>query len=100
MTLRAELSGFSVPSKAYGIMAAGRPIVYVGPEDSEIARFITEAGAGFAVRNGDSQGVANAIRRLKEDEGCMRAMEERCLKLAGELTFEKALSRWLTVLES
>lgn len=100
VTLRAELSGWAVPSKAYGIMAAGRPIVYVGPEDSEIARLVTESGAGIAVRNGDSRGMADVLGELKNDKNRLRMMEARCLGLADEFTFEKALLRWRSLLET
>lgn len=100
VTLRVGLSGLAVPSKAYGIMAAGRPVIYVGPEDSETARFVTKAGTGIVVSNGDSKGVADAIREMKNDKNRIRAMEARCIDLADEFTFEKALLRWRNLLQS
>src|SRR5205085_11009251 len=36
ITLAQGLAGLSVPSKTYGIMAAGRPILFVGDQSSEI----------------------------------------------------------------
>ena len=39
--------GLGVPSKAYNIMAAGRPIIYFGPEDGEIGLMIRENGIGY-----------------------------------------------------
>ena len=41
-----ELCGLVVPSKVYGVLAAGRPCVFLGPRASEAAQLIMESGAG------------------------------------------------------
>lgn len=61
VTLADGLAGLSVPSKAYGIMAAGRPLLFVGDARSDIARVITENHCGAAVPSGDSRGLAELI---------------------------------------
>jgi glycosyltransferase involved in cell wall biosynthesis len=59
VSLRSEMVGLSVPSKVYGIMAAGRPVIFIGPEQSEAAIVIREAGCGCVIKPGDaSSGVA------------------------------------------
>lgn len=40
--------GLGVPSKTYNIMAAGKPILYIGPKNSEIYRLVTEKNIGWA----------------------------------------------------
>ena len=47
VSLSNGMFGLGVPSKAYNIMAAGRPIVYFGPEDGEIGLLIRENGIGY-----------------------------------------------------
>ena len=47
VTLQEGMYGLGVPSKSYNIMAAGRPIIYFGPENGEIALMIKEQGIGF-----------------------------------------------------
>ncbi len=49
MTLREEMAGIAVPGKLYGIMAAGRPALMVGPEASESGETIQNANAGRVV---------------------------------------------------
>jgi glycosyltransferase involved in cell wall biosynthesis len=61
ITLKDGLAGFSVPSKAYAIMAAGRPLLFVGDLSSDIARIITENRCGAVVSSGDSGGLAKVI---------------------------------------
>ena len=64
VSLHERMSGVVVPSKLYGAFAVGRPVLYVGPSDSTVARNITEADAGFALHNDDGPGLVRAIRSL------------------------------------
>jgi glycosyltransferase involved in cell wall biosynthesis len=61
VTLKAGLEGLLVPSKIYGILAAGRPALYVGPEAGEVSRIIGQAGCGVGIRNGDAPALAREI---------------------------------------
>lgn len=47
VTLADGMYGLGVPSKAYNIMAAGRPILYFGPQGGEIGLMVRENGIGF-----------------------------------------------------
>jgi colanic acid biosynthesis glycosyl transferase WcaI len=61
VTMRANLCGLLVPSKVYGVLAAGRPCLFVGPADSEAARLIRETDSGFVVEPGQSAQLASEI---------------------------------------
>jgi len=69
ITQAAGTSGLIVPSKFYGILAAGRPSVYIGPEDTEVACVLAETGLGSVLRIGDVRGFLEAIRRLRDNGG-------------------------------
>jgi colanic acid biosynthesis glycosyl transferase WcaI len=64
VTMRDQVDGLVMPSKLYGILAAARPVIFVGPEASEVTRIIETSGCGEAVRNGDTDGLVEAILRL------------------------------------
>ena len=49
VTMRPNLCGLVVPSKVYGVLAAGRPCLFIGPADSEAARLISEQDAGLVI---------------------------------------------------
>ena len=49
VSLRPELEGLIVPSKFYGIAAAGRPTIFVGDKDGEIAQLIARHACGQTV---------------------------------------------------
>lgn len=87
VTQRAETIGMVVPSKAYGIMAAGRGVLYVGPAESEIGQMVEREGAGWRVANGDSGSLAALLARLRRH----RHEVEQAGKRAREL-FERRYS--------
>lgn len=66
ISLRPELEGLIVPSKFYGVLAAGRPVVFVGAPDGEIARQVGLADCGLIVAQGDSQDLAAVLLRLAD----------------------------------
>lgn len=60
-------AGIVLPSKLFGSMAVGRPIVMVGPANCECARIITEFAAGIVVPNGKSQDLVATLQSLRDD---------------------------------
>lgn len=66
--------GLIVPSKLFGILAAGRPALYVGPEGSEIAQIIMEHDAGRVFAIGDDQSLAACISDLAADHDAVTQM--------------------------
>lgn len=67
LSLEPELEGLIVPSKFYGVIAAGRPIIFIGDPDGEIAQLISHAECGRSFRKEDVQGLMNYIRLLGSD---------------------------------
>jgi glycosyltransferase involved in cell wall biosynthesis len=74
LTLRGDMAGLVVPVKLYGIMAAGRPVVMIGPRRSESGRTIEEAGIGHVI-DPEEEG-ASATERLVETLRALRADPE------------------------
>jgi len=68
VTLREGLAGLLVSSKIYGILAAGRPTLYVGPQAGEIPRILREGSCGTRLGIGDRAALAAAIRRYDSEE--------------------------------
>jgi len=58
------LSGFVVPSRLYGILAVGRPVLVAADADSETARLVRELGCGLVVSPGRPDLLAGALREL------------------------------------
>lgn len=55
------IKGVSVPSKLYGVMAAGKPVLGVLEEESEARLIVDEAKCGLSVSPGDYQAIHQLI---------------------------------------
>ncbi|MBD3305651.1 glycosyltransferase, partial [candidate division KSB3 bacterium] len=61
ISLRQGFEGLVVPSKFYGVLAAGRPVLYEGEASGEIAQVIHEARAGAVIEPGNTEQLADSI---------------------------------------
>jgi len=87
-----------VPSKIYGILAVGRPVLYVGPEESEVAQLLRSSQAGVAVKNGDAAKLADSLLSLAGDAIKARTMGDRARHVSKDFTLDKAVTKWKEVL--
>ena len=72
--------GDILPSKYYGYLAAGRPVIYMGTRKSDIGREITTHKLGYVVEHpGDVDFLAQEIRRLNADRDDLQRL---CLRVA------------------
>lgn len=71
------MAGISVPSRMYNMFAAGRPVLAMADEASELALVVREADAGWVVRPGDARGLAAAVREAARNPDIVRAKGER-----------------------
>ncbi len=70
------LFGVNVPSKTYGVMASGTPILGLLDPRTEIGRTILENNCGIVIDEATGEQVAAAIRALLADPARLRAMGE------------------------
>jgi colanic acid biosynthesis glycosyl transferase WcaI len=80
VTMSPAVLGLMVPSKIYSVLATGRPVLFVGPGESEAAKLVEEAGAGLVVTDGAA--LACAIDRLATDPRHAEAMGRQALAAA------------------
>ena len=68
------IKGISVPSKLYGVMAAGKPIIGVLEEGSEGRLIVEEAGCGLCTEPGNYKGVYNIIKKFIDNKDSIDEM--------------------------
>ena len=89
-------AGFTHPSKVYGAMFIGRPVLYIGPSPSYVTDLLGECPGNLLVEHGQSHRLAadlNAFAELGEEERVrIGAMNQRYAlehltreRLAGQL---------------
>lgn len=57
-----DMVGIVHPCKIYGVLAAGRPVLYLGPKHSHVGDILSEATVGWQVAHGDTAAAVAAIR--------------------------------------
>ena len=72
VTVKRGLEGVVVPSKVYTILAAGRPLLAVATDKTEVARFAERDGCGLAVDPDDPAAVAEAVRSVLATRKALR----------------------------
>jgi glycosyltransferase involved in cell wall biosynthesis len=71
------LAGYVVPSRLYGILAVGRPVIAATDPESETAQVVQEAGCGIVVPPGRPELLARAIRDAHDGVYDLDAMGAR-----------------------
>jgi glycosyltransferase involved in cell wall biosynthesis len=100
ISLRPEMEGLIVPSKFYGIAAAGRPVIAITSRDGEIARLVEEHGCGLVISPGDAGSLAEGLELLSADEKRVGEMGRRArAMLDASFTSRQAFKRWAQLLE-
>lgn len=66
VSLASGMTGLGVPSKTYNILAAGKPILYIGDDESEISLLVKEHGIGWGFSDYGEDLVA-FLRNLRPD---------------------------------
>jgi glycosyltransferase involved in cell wall biosynthesis len=101
VTENPAVKGLLLPSKTYGILASGRPILFVGDHNSDVAAIIRSSGCGVVIDPGDPDALAKTILRLRDapDETDELGRRARC---AAEESFSRRRSSlsWIELLAS
>jgi len=101
VSLLPALEGFIVPSKVYGILAAGRPLIFIGDADGDIGRTIKEAQCGISVSIKSGTHLAASILKLQSDPTACAAMGMRAREtFLSRYAFDKAIDKWTAVLSA
>ena len=71
------LSGYVVPSRLYGILAAGRPVIAAADDDSETAELVRSVECGIVIPPGQPDVLARTIRAAAAGEYDLEEMGRR-----------------------
>lgn len=64
VTVGDAIPGIVHPSKVYGAMAAGRPILLIGPAENHVSDILSVHDIGWHVQHGDVRGAVKVIREI------------------------------------
>jgi len=100
VTIRRGLEGVVVPSKLYGILAAGRPVLAVADAKSDAARIVVDSGCGMAADPNDPSAVAAALRELRSQPERLFEMGRRARATAEKYARVDELNKFPVIIEN
>jgi glycosyltransferase involved in cell wall biosynthesis len=99
VTVKRGLEGVVVPSKLFSILAAGRPVLVVAPEQCDTVRIVRANQCGLAADPDDPAAVAAALRKLRSDPALLEGMGRRARETAKKYARVDELKRFVGVVE-
>jgi len=97
ITVKRGLEGVVVPSKMYGILAAGKPIVAVAPRETDVASLGVKQGFGIATDPDGPQELVVQVRALATDGVRLKRMGEAALAAARGYDRVKELQKFIEI---
>lgn len=80
VSMHEAITGCLCPSKLYGILAAGRPLIAIAPAQTDLARTVLEHQVGQVASPGDAAAIASQIANLLSRDS--QNVNHRCRNLA------------------
>jgi len=99
VTVKRGLEGVIVPSKMYGILAAGKPIVAVAPPDTDVAKIGEERGFAVSADPDDALRLADVIRQVSRNAEKLRRMGEAARAAAPDYDRTNELRKFVRIIE-
>jgi len=99
VTVKRGLEGVIVPSKMYGILAAGKPIVAVAPKDTDVAKIGEERGFAVSADPDDASRVAFVVRQVSRNAEMLRGMSEAARAAAKDYDRASELQKFVRIIE-
>lgn len=94
------MRGVAMPSRTYNLLAAGKPILALTEENSEVARVLEEDAVGWSVPPGDSETLLHKIYEIYDARGELNKVGERARATALEkYSVEDAVKKYIFALK-
>lgn len=78
VSLRRQWTGIVVPSKFFGSLAAGRPVLFSGESDSCLSQWIQQLGVGWQLTPDSVHDIANQLLHLADHPDNLARLQTRC----------------------
>jgi glycosyltransferase involved in cell wall biosynthesis len=99
ITIKRGLEGVVVPSKMYGILAAGKPIIAVAPKETDAVSLGLQGGFAVAADPDRPAEVVTAVRTLASDANKLKTMGEAARAAAADYDKVKELQKFVEIID-
>jgi glycosyltransferase involved in cell wall biosynthesis len=100
ITVKRGLEGVVVPSKMYSILAAGKPVVAVAPDECDVVTLGARKGFSVAANPDDPAQLVEAVRRISRNPDLLRSMGASAAAAAPEYERNKELAKLVEIVSA
>ena len=101
LSLNPRLEGLLLPSKFYGIAASGKPMIFLGDADGEVARLVRRHACGVTIAPGDGRQLADTLRQWSNAPAALAEMGAKArAMLDAHYSRKRELARWRALLDT
>jgi colanic acid biosynthesis glycosyl transferase WcaI len=94
-SLKPEWTGIAVPSKFFGSIAMGRPVIYDGPRDSAIGEWINQCKCGWLLQQSNVDEVAQMLERMAKDKAELKTIQNNAFRAyQSHFSLKSVLDQW------
>ena len=99
LSLRPEWQGVVVPSKFFGSLAVGKPVIYAGPEFSSIAEWVREFNVGLVLTEKNFKTVAQELLKISRDPDVLKSWQQNAIQTyQNQFSKEIVMDGWNSML--
>lgn len=99
VSLQRGLAGYIVPSKLYGILAAGKPYIAAVEEDCEVTTLTRRHACGLVAEPGNARDLADKIRAMYRDREGVARMGARAREVSLSFDRQIQVAKYLAVFQ-
>jgi len=100
ITVKRGLEGVVVPSKMYSILAAGKPVVAVAPDECDVVTIGARKGFSVAANPDDPAQLVQVVRRISRNPDLVRSMGASAAAAAPEYERNKELAKLVEIVSA
>lgn len=101
VSLEKNIAGMAVPSKTYSYYQAGKPVIAIMDQTTDIAQEVNQNHAGIAVKNGETEQLKDWLLSLIDDETQLTEMNKNVQKMFKKLyTKDLQLEKYIQLVNS
>ena len=95
VSLREQWDGVVVPSKFFGSLAVGRPVLYSGSKDSDIGQWVQEYECGMILDRNNVDEVVNTLVHLSKDKQLLEKWQKNAFQVYQDhFSKKKIMDSW------
>jgi colanic acid biosynthesis glycosyl transferase WcaI len=95
-----KLNGIIIPSKFYGYLSAGKPVIYINNGEDDLTNHIQKGNFGYIIKNGDSESLTNILKKLSINSSKIELLSKNAKRYHSEyLIRDIPLSRYFEIIK-